>query len=225
MHAHPLTDRCRTNHETRAHVCFGISPFNSYFTAERIGALARWGKLEFAAVHFFVPDVPSAYTLEAMGHPPDKAAWKARRQGQYLCNKIERALVNSGLSLIAAREAILNWEVLSANTRYLELHQETLHRFEIDNAFQRACIEASRWVLEKRVPDPDALSMEVLKSAVRYLLAEIPLFCDTAGIVGKPASVFAYHQCPRFIEALLRGQHPIQPAQGQGFLVLEAGEA
>lgn len=78
MKTRPITERCQASFQTRAHVCFGISPFNSYFSDQRIQELALWGKMEFGEMHFFVPDVPSAYTLEALGYTPEKAAWKAR---------------------------------------------------------------------------------------------------------------------------------------------------
>lgn len=90
--------RCKQILTRRAHACFGVSPFNSYFTTERVTELAKWGLSEFDAVHFFVPDAPAAYTLEALGYPPERAAHKARRQGQYVRNKIRRALADLGVS-------------------------------------------------------------------------------------------------------------------------------
>ncbi len=221
MNAHPVTENCHRHFQTKSHICFGISPFNSYFSEERIRDLALWGKREFDSMHFFVPDVPSAYTLEALGYDSEKAAWKARRQTQYLHNKIERALKGIGFSQIDAWEMILNWERLSKNARFQELYEQTKDHFDNNPKFQASCLEASKWVLERRVPDADALDVSVLKSAVRYLLAEMPLFLDAGGIVGRASSVFCYHQCPRFIEALFQGKHPLRVSEGQGFLIVE----
>lgn len=222
MNTAPLSEICRQNFHLRTHACFGISPFNSYFSEERIRDLAIWGKKEFGAMHFFVPDVPSSYTLEALGYTPEKAAWKARRQCQYLHNKIHRALASIGLSDVEACGMVLNWETLSINQRYVALYNEVRARFDADLTFQSDCVEASRWVLERRVPEGQTLTQEMLRSAVRYLLTEIPLFLDTAGIVGKEASVFCYHQRVQFLDSLFNRKLPIRPSLGQGFVVIES---
>lgn len=224
MNTAPLSENCRQSLELRTHVCFGISPFNSYFSEERIRALALWGRKEFDAMHFFVPDVPSSYTLEALGYSPEKAAWKARRQCQYLHNKIHRALKDAGIPDAEACKMVLNWETLSNNERFNVLYDEVRRRFDEDADFQSQCIEASRWVLERRVPEEQSLTQEMLKSAVRYLLTEIPLFLDTAGIVGQEASVFCYHQRVQFLDDLFNQKLPIQPSLGQGFVIVEPVE-
>jgi cyclo(L-tyrosyl-L-tyrosyl) synthase len=219
-----VTKECQNSLSTKTHACFGISPFNSYFSESRIQTLAEWGKIEFQTMHFFVPDIPSAYTLEALGYEPEKAAWKARRQAQYLFNKIYRALKNVGFSLIQSEEMILNWEKLSNNDHYLNLYAKVQSLFEKDLEFQSACIQASRWVLEKRVPDETQLNEDVLRSAARYLLTEIPLFLDTAGIVEKPSSSFCYHQCIPFIEKLMKGHFNLRPSGGQSFAIIDPSE-
>lgn len=220
----PITERCRKALQTKAHVCFGMSPFNSYFTDQRIQELAIWGKKEFEAMHFFVPDVPSAYTLEALGYTSERAAWKARRQAQYLHNKINKALISTGCSVIEAEEMFLGWEKLSKNSRYLELAQQVKEQYEQDANFRKACLEASKWVLEKRIADTENLTSGVLESAVRYLLAEIPLFLDSAAIVGAKSSIFCYHQCIPFLENLFNNRFPMSVASLQGFVVIEPTE-
>jgi cyclo(L-tyrosyl-L-tyrosyl) synthase len=116
---------------------------------------------------------------------------------------------------------VLNWEVLTTNRRYIELYEAVKVRFENDLSFQATCIEASRWVLERRVPEGQALTQEMLRSAVRYLLTEIPLFVDTAGIVGKEASVFCYHQGVQFFDDLFWNRLSLKPSVAQGFLVID----
>ncbi|MER5918498.1 tRNA-dependent cyclodipeptide synthase, partial [Streptomyces sp. NPDC001982] len=98
MTATPLSGRCADAVARAEHACFGISPFNSYFSTARVRELAAWGLARFERVDFFVPDAPSAFTLEALGYTPEKAAWKARRQGQYIRNKIVTALKSLGVS-------------------------------------------------------------------------------------------------------------------------------
>lgn len=214
----PLCGRCRAPLASRANACFGISPFNSYFTTERLTDLARWGLREFAGVHFFVPDAPAAYTLEALGYSPDRAVHKARRQGQYLRNKIRRALIDLGLR--DPDRLVLGWSELEGNWRYLRLHAQAQRLFERDPGFRAACLDASRWVLDKRLPPGSSPTPEQLHGAARYFLAELPLFADTADIVGTASSVFCYHQCIPFLHRFYRGELAWKPAVGQGFAVL-----
>jgi cyclo(L-tyrosyl-L-tyrosyl) synthase len=217
----PVTSNCSIRYEEKRHVCFGISPFNSYFSEQRIQDLATWGFKHFEQVDFFMPDGPSAFTLEALGYDSEKAEWKARRQGRYLKNKIVRALANLGVEQDVAEKSILNWTRLRENERYAALHKEVLDHYNSDNFFKEACLEASRWVLEKMVDDPNLMTREMLTSAVRYLLAEIPLFVDCASIVDSPSSVFCYHQCPDFIAKLIEGFYPIRASSNQGFIVFK----
>jgi len=221
MNTRSITENCWRNFNQRNHVCFGMSPFNSYFSEAKILQLAEWGKKGFKSMHFFIPDVPSAYTLEALGYDPEKASWKARRQSQYLFNKTQKALISLGYSLPQAQDMILNWEKLSQNPRYLGALEKVKQLYEEDMIFRKACLEASKWVLEKRVLDASNITEKMLQSAVRYLLAEIPLFADAGGIVGEAASVFCYHQCIEFIEELMKGDFRFSASESQGFVVIE----
>lgn len=216
--AQPLTPQCAQHLRSREHACLGISPFNSYFTEAQIRRLARWASLTFSTVHFFVPDAAAAHTLEALGYPAKKAAVKARRQGQYLLNKIRRALACLGAS--RPDELILDSRALTANTRYTQLLADTEHHFHIDPTFATQCLDASRWVLDKRLPDGADPTEQQLRAAARYLLAELPLFIDTAGIVGCDRSVFCYHQSMPFLRQLYKGELSWRPAPHQGFVVI-----
>lgn len=224
MESHALTGNCAKNFDRREHCCFGISPFNSYFSEDRIRELARWGMQEFRTLHFFVPDVPSVYTLEAQGYPREKAEWKARRQSQYLKNKIHRALISLSISNEAAKEMVLDWERLAANSRYRSLHDEVSQLFELDADFRAHCLEASRWVMTQKVDSEENLTEEALLLAVRYFLSEIPLFADTAGIVNQNSSVFCYHQRVGFLERFYEKKLSYSPQANQGFLIVKPKE-
>lgn len=201
----------------QVHACLGISPFNSYFTTERITELTAWALDTFTAVHLFVPDVPAAVTLQALGYTQERAAAKARRQARYLRNKICRALASLGVT--GPEAMILDWAVLSQNTRYQESLDATYEAFASDEQFAGTCVEASRWVLQGRL-EPHEITATRLETAVDYLLAELPLFLDTAAIVGRPASVFCYHQSTGFLERLYARELPMKPADRQGFVVV-----
>lgn len=218
MNSQPITANCSNSYEKRQHGCFGISPFNSYFSEDRLFQLIRWGRETFESIHLFVPDIPSSYTLEALGYEPEKAAWKARRQCQYLTNKMHRAAERAGYSGSAAGELIVNWARLTKNKTYLKYFGEVQELFLNEPSFQNSCLEASRWVLEKRVPDTQSLTKEILFSAARYFLTEIPLFANTNQILERESSVFCYHQTIPFLEKLYRNELPYKVSPGQGFV-------
>jgi cyclo(L-tyrosyl-L-tyrosyl) synthase len=221
MEVEALTNSCSQIFELQEHCCFGISPFNSYFSEERIRELALWGQSKFKAMHFFVPDGPSVHTLEAVGYPRDKAEWKARRQAQYLKNKIKRALSSLAIGDREIDEMILDSERLSATPRYNALLKEVNDLFESDERFRTECLSASRWVLMQKVSGDDQFTDHALLTAVKYFLSEIPLFADTAGIVGRSSSVFCYHQRVEFLERFYARNISFKPASNQGFLIVQ----
>ncbi|ALV33206.1 hypothetical protein AS200_15080 [Streptomyces sp. CdTB01] len=59
-----------------------------------------------------------------------------------------------------------------------------------------------------------------MECAVRYFLAELPLFVDTPAIVGAEVSVFCYHRPPAVLRRLYGRELAWHPAPGQGFAVL-----
>lgn len=220
MTVEPLSAACAAVVERGEHACFGISPFNSYFSTERIRDLAAWGLARFERVDFFVPDAPSAFTFEALGYAPEKAAWKARRQGQYTRNKIATALGSIGVTQPGGR--VLGWAELEGNAAFGRLHEDGLRRYDEDGEFRDACREASGWMLAGKLPAgqrPDDVQVE---RAVRYFLAELPLFLDTPSIVDAGISVFCYHQPPDVLRRLYSGELSCRPAAGQGFAVVTA---
>lgn len=219
MRVQPLSSQCLAVYQEKTHICFGVSPFNSYFSASKLETLARWGFENFSSLHFFIPDLPSVHTLEALGYDPAKAAWKARRQCQYLKNKVVGALKNCGVKNV--EDLILDWEYLTKKTKYLEFYESTLGLYANNLEFRKNCLDASRWVLEKRVADSALLTEEALSHAVKYFLAEIPLFANTPEILGIEASVFGYHQSIPFMEKLYGSQMLLKPSPNQGYLVLE----
>ncbi|WP_441249407.1 tRNA-dependent cyclodipeptide synthase [Kitasatospora sp. McL0602] len=213
-----LTAGCARLAARRAHACVGISPFNGYFHARRIAELARWALGSFDQVHFFLPDSLAAHTLEAVGYPPERAAFKARRQGQHLHNKITTALHELGVPDPASR--VLTSTALADHPRYADLHQQARCLFDSDPGFRSACLAAGNWVLERRLPPGTAPSDAQLLTAGRYLLGELPLFLDTPGLTGVAESVFCYHQTPRFLRDLFERRLACTPELTQGYLTV-----
>ncbi|MCH7876549.1 MAG: tRNA-dependent cyclodipeptide synthase [Gemmatimonadetes bacterium] len=217
----PITKQCAVVLDRRAHALIGISPFNSYFSVERIRALLAWGLGRFDALHVFVPDVPAAYTLEASGYSRQEAQRKARRQANYLGNKIRRAFEAVGVCGARADEMVLDWARLSDMPAYSDRLEECRALYRSDSAFREGCLQSAKWVLQRRA-GRNGVSTEALRLGAKYFLTEIPLFVDSAGILKQPASVFCYHQCPRFVHELLLGQHGLPISQNQGFVIVRS---
>ncbi|WP_189533982.1 tRNA-dependent cyclodipeptide synthase [Streptomyces roseolilacinus] len=214
----PLTERCRGLLPTAVHVCVGVSPFNSYFNGPRLLRLAEWALRRFPHVHFFVPDTAAAYTLEALGYAPSRARHKAQRQGRYVHNKICTALRELGVR--EPESLVLGMDRLHDTPRYTRLLDEAHLRFRRDEDFRAACLDASHWVLDQKLPPGTAPTEEQLRGAVRYFLAELPLFADAGGIAGHRPSFFVYHHRVAFLERFFRHELGWRPVDGQGFLVV-----
>ncbi|MFH8792893.1 tRNA-dependent cyclodipeptide synthase [Streptomyces sp. NPDC017941] len=219
----PLTEGCGEVLAVADHACIGVSPFNSYFSTTRLTELARWASERFGSCHFFIPDTVSAYTMEALGYAPERARHKARRQGQYTYNKVMTALC--ALDVPEPQQRVLGMERLSGNQRYCELLAAATALFERDAAFRVACLDATHWVLDRKLARGATPTREQLRLAVRYFLAELPLFTDSGGIAAAGAgrgggSMFVYHQRVAFLERFYAGLLPWKPAPGQGFLVV-----
>jgi cyclo(L-tyrosyl-L-tyrosyl) synthase len=203
MQETPVTPVCAGLFNAREHAVIGISPFNSYFSEEKIGALIRWAKENFSAFHIYVPDGPSQFTLEALGYPEGKARKKASRQARWLFNKIRRGLDVAGYSEGAFEEFVLCSKALDRNQAYRRLLADVDRRFENDMDFRSGCIETSKWVLNGQAGEVEEITPCMAQSAVRYFKAELPLFMNSAELVGVSSSVFVYQQCPSFLEKLL----------------------
>lgn len=219
----PLTDECATAMAGATHACVGVSPFNSYFSTDRLSALARWAFEHFEHVHFFIPDSVTAYTLEAQGYSASRARQKARRQGRYTRNKVTAALRTTAIA--NPDDLILDMDRLGTNPRYRELDIEVKALFADDESFRAACIDATSWVLEHKLPPGTAPSRAQLDLAVRYFLAELPLFAASGSIVGAAGSIFVYHQRVRFLQRFFARELSWKPESGHGFLVVRDRES
>ena len=214
---YPVTNNCKLLYERREHVVLGISPFNSYFSVEIIAALSNWAANYFKSFNLFIPDEPSAYTLMALGYDKVKATRKAKRQANYLRNKCLQALVELDLSQNEAEEIILDFRRLNQNKSYLLALESYEDKYANDIEFRRNCIETSKCVLETQAKQ---ISSNMLEIAVKYILAELPLFFNSTSILNKKEVVFCYRNCPLFIQTIFEGNDDVV-LNNQGYLVID----
>lgn len=222
MKEEPVTHVCAEILSAREHAVIGVSPFNSYFSEQKITALIAWAKENFGAFHVYVPDGPSRFTLEALGYPEGKARKKANRQGRWLLNKIRRGLDAAGINENAVDDLILCSKTLDDHHAYVRLLADVESVCDRDIKFREGCIETSRWVLNGQVDEVEEVTHDMLASAVRYFKAELPLFMNSPALVGVNSSVFVYHQCPPFLEELLNTKRGGFINERQGFVKVTA---
>jgi len=214
----PISNVCASLYEVRDHAMIGVSPFNSYFSEDRLAELFSWANEHFNSFHVFVPDEATRYTLEAAGYSQARARKKARRQANYLLNKIERALSKTSPKLDLS--FVLTNGVLRKNTRYNVLLARVEQRIATNMMFRQQCLECTRWVLENQVEEIDTIDEAALLHAVRYFLEEMQLFMDSASIVQARTSVFCYHQCPAILQGLYEDRSDGLMDEQQGFLIV-----
>ncbi len=200
----------------RINALIGISPFNSYFSEERIMSIIEWARKEFKTINIFIPDHISIYTLKAIGYSEKKAEFKAKRQDRYLKNKVFRALKRIGFQEDIIRNLVVFWSELADTPRYMDIFNSCLNSFENDEQFRNGCLSTSAWILERNSND---LNIENIYQAVQYFLREMPLFVDTPSILGVHSSLFVYHSIPKYLEELYEKSSKISVKQG--FLKLE----
>lgn len=206
-----VTERCTRLYDEGATALIGISPFNSYFSEERISRIVQFCERDDRKIAIFIPDDVTRYTLQARGYSPGQATRKTRRQIQYLLNKIARAVGDRDLRVVGC-------EALESNPVYVKHHDALRQAFETDEDFRTGCLDTTRWVLA--AAEGEVVTEQSALLGVRYLLAELPLFFHAPAILGDEAVVFIYHQCPAFIAARYQDSERMHKSQGQGFGVL-----
>lgn len=220
-HERTISTRCANIAETSDHGLIAVSLFNGYYSKARLSDLISWATTRFSQFHVPIYDAPHAYTLAASGVSPRKAVQKAREEGRKLNRRIS-SLSNS-LPCKIRPPAILSWDALSTNTRYLELMIEVERAFCLDRRFRNDCFAMTDQV-KSVATEPTARQEADRIVSVRYLLSEMPLLMDTAAIVGSKSSVFCYHRSYDFYERFFNNEYTIGPADNQALLIVTFDE-
>jgi cyclo(L-tyrosyl-L-tyrosyl) synthase len=134
---------------SKEHALVGTSPFNSYYEENNLKKLFSWSLNYFKEVGVFIPDGISAYTLQAIGYPEDKAKRKGRLHDNNLKHKVIRirALVANKLSEVEAENKIVFLSNLMCNQKYLKFHNAYKELYEKDENFKNGCLATSKLVL------------------------------------------------------------------------------
>jgi cyclo(L-tyrosyl-L-tyrosyl) synthase len=206
----------------REHVLIAISPFNSYYSEENLKKLFNWGLGTFKNMNIFIPDEISVYTLQAMGYSEDKAKKKTRLNDNNLKNKAIRALLANGLSDIEANNIMVLCSNLIHNEKYLKFHDVYKKLYENDENFRKGCLETSKIVLSSKGFLGD-INDEAACVAVKYFIAELPMYLNIPEILNIPSSLYTYKDLPsHFLTSVYNKNSPFfsYVSSKQGYLVV-----
>ncbi|MEV5342151.1 tRNA-dependent cyclodipeptide synthase [Streptomyces sp. NPDC052676] len=219
----PYTSHCRVIEQEAQHAVIGVSPGNSFFTAETVTGLAHWAAERFARVDLVYTDLYIADMYEALGYSPDDARRKAVKNLRGV-----RAKVSNAALAVDPDGARVRAQPVSALTgrpeyRRLSRHVETLMT---DDAALAATVAGlvDRFLRDK-VTGRDATDRQ-REVCTRYILAELPLFIDSPAIFGVASSLNCYHQVLPLADLLYGPGHGLRASrnQGHGIIALTAPE-
>lgn len=216
----PFTPHCRVIHDEGAHAVIGVSPGNSYFSAERLHALARWGLSRFERVDFVYTDLYVAEMYEACGYAPDDARRKAVKNLRGVRAKVRDAVTAADPDGIRLR-----WQPMSAlrdNDAYRDLHRGLTRRLATDDEFLAVCDALVSRFLTAR---GETASEQQRAVCLEYVCAEAPLFLDTPAILGVPSSLNCYHQLLPMAELLYARGAGLRASRNQGHAVVTPADA
>ncbi|MDR2437696.1 MAG: tRNA-dependent cyclodipeptide synthase [Endomicrobium sp.] len=179
----------------REHAVLGISPFNSYYSEDNLKKLFSWGLSNFKKINIFIPDGISVYTLQAMGYSEEKAKKKTKLHDNNLKNKAIRALVANNVVDVEANNMMVFCSDLINNERYLRFYYNYKKLYEDDEDFRKGCLATSKIVLASKGFQGN-VNDESVKVAVKYFIAELPIYLNVPEILNVSSSLYAYKDLP-----------------------------
>jgi cyclo(L-tyrosyl-L-tyrosyl) synthase len=210
----PYTAQCAVIYGEAAHAVIGVSPGNSYFTQERLHALASWGLARFHRVDFVYTDLCQAEMYEADGYSPDHARQKAVKNLRAVRGRVERTVEEAGSDRIAAHPL----SSFRSNPAYALAHADVQQRLYRDPEFRTVCEALVSTFLAARTGKE--ASEQQRQVCMEYVCAEVPLFIDSPGIFGVPSSLNCYHQLLPLAELLYSRGSGLRASRNQGHAVI-----
>ncbi|WP_156721951.1 cyclodityrosine synthase [Streptomyces apocyni] len=224
FHLTPYTPHCRVIAEEGDHAVIGVSSGNSFFSAQRLHGLARWGMENFHQVDFVYTDLHVADMFEALGYPPDDARRKAVKNLRGVRAKVTNAVQEADPSGDRVRARPMS--ALTLAPAYQRIHTRIQGLLETDQEFRAACEQLTAIFLDGKLAPGEAASARQTQVCLDYVCAEAPLFLDTPAILDVPSSVNCYHQALPLADVLYARGPGLRASrnQGHGILVPAEGE-
>jgi cyclo(L-tyrosyl-L-tyrosyl) synthase len=213
----PLAGSCGNND----HVLVGLSPQNGRYKPEYIRSLISWLHPRFRSIDVVIPGFEAAYTLVAAGHPPAQAVHRARRAYRQLRNPAVSALVELGVADPA--EHVTSWTRLHAGAAYRAALARSRIAYLTDPGIRRACRAMAAEVVANSARGRPVTDGDI-DTAVRYVIAEIPLLTDGPSLFGASGSVFVYHRPTPLVAEIAGGDSILTAQPGQAWAVVDERE-
>ncbi|MEU0370188.1 tRNA-dependent cyclodipeptide synthase [Streptomyces sp. NPDC006283] len=218
----PYTAHCQVICAEGAHAVIGVSPGNSYFSAQRLIDLARWGVEHFDRVDFVYTDLHVAEMYETFGYSPEDARRKAVKNLRGVRAKVGNALEVAGTA--AGRIGAYAMSSFADNPAYQRLYQHLRSLLEKDAEFRTTCDTLVDGFLSSKVMDGKATTARQRQVCLDYVCAEAPLFLDTSAILGVPSSLNCYHQLLPMAELLYSRGSGLRASRNQGHAIVAPAE-
>lgn len=218
----PYTPHCRVIHAEGDHAVIGVSPGNSYFSAQRVIDLAEWGIEHFDRVDIVYTDLHVAEMYEALGYSPDDARRKAVKNLRGV-----RAKVTNAVETVGPPGGRLRAHAMSDftdNPAYLRIHGHIRTLLDTDPDFRETCHTLVDSFLSSKVLDGRAGTARQREVCLEYICAEAPLFLDTPAILQVPSSLNCYHQLLPMAELLYSRGSGLRASRNQGHAVVTPAE-
>lgn len=219
----PYTPHCQVIQQEAEHAVIGVSPGNSFFTADTVTGLAHWAAERFAQVDIVYTDLYVADMYEALGYSTDDARRKAVKNLRGVRAKVTNAAltVDPGGGRVRAQPV----SALTARPGYRRLSRQLDALMAGDTALAATVSELVDRFLKDKVTGRDATDRQ-REVCTRYILAELPLFIDSPAVFDVPSSLNCYHQVLPLADLLYGPGHGLRASrnQGHGIIALTAPE-
>ncbi|MFI8516630.1 tRNA-dependent cyclodipeptide synthase [Streptomyces sp. NPDC085481] len=214
----PYTDHCRVIADEGAHVVIGVSPGNSYFTAQRLRELARWGLDHFERVDFVYTDLHVSDMYEALGYGADEARRKAVKNLRGVRAKVGAAVAEADPDGLRLRGRGMS--EFGEVPAYQELHRQVLAAVAGDPVVRGTCDALAGIFLAGKLTSGQEVTDRQREVCREYICAEVPLFLDTPAILGVPSSLNVYHQALPLADLLYARGSGLRASRNQGHGIL-----
>lgn len=204
------------------HAVIGISPGNSYFSAQRVLDLAQWGMRNFAQVDLIYTDMHVAEMYEALGYGEDEARRKAVKNLRGVRAKVNNAAAEADPTGVRLRARPMS--SLTDIPAYRSLHNHLNNLLDIDPEFRETCNSLVDAFLSSKVLNGKAATPRQREVCLEYVCAEAPLFLDTPAILGVPSSLNCYHQLLPMAELLYSRGSGLRASRNQGHAIITPAE-
>jgi cyclo(L-tyrosyl-L-tyrosyl) synthase len=204
---HLVGDQPKGAFARRDHALIGMSPFQSFYTEERIYQWVTFAKENFRQYHFFLSDELFYLNFIDRGYSEKEAWHETRKQDRYLYNKTIRALQRAGI--LEPEKKILRYADFKDTALYQNYYQKYRGSLLMDADFQKVGLAMLSTLQFKQAP----LQLDV-NTCFNYFIAELPFLLHSAEFAGTASSCFIYRENNAFLSYIFSEKHLQEPNQG-----------